>query len=698
MSLPSRIETLGSSIPAVRVSEANLSFTPVKTSSRPITSSDNTNASNATDSLRAQNHVLQYEISNLRDERERDKLRYEKSIRDLEHKLVEESKRSETVETDQKYIFDKYNKVSEELQKLKSEWPAAKESLEKTVRGLTHENDDVKDARDEAEAALRSAESALKRQENEFTVKQKSLSALLQDYQVEVKNLNGLVHQRDLTIHEQKESLELLAAENKTLRLKAEDLTLLDLVQRRLSEELAKSKTLENKLYLITPELNQLREEHKKFKFVSEEKILLEARLKLMEDLRRQVADAELEAATLREQQSRWMSFLETNEYYDSPEEILQILADERSEKLSLLDKNGRLEAELVSLTQGMETDDREIMTIKKEFARLSGELEKTKKLLVRTERQKNLAAKETQFLRDQLKTYDNEETVFLQGNYDNQKTQRIESLEKVLDELKQEVSTLTAELASVERADTSGNTDSNKRKSESFDDERMKEVLRKNRKLQDDYTELKKKEENGLKEVAVLKKRLSAFEKTQEAQSRILELKDNPVSRDQAVKKEMIDALRRENNLLIAQLENRQDSVGTVISQATLDRVKLELKEMQVQVAEKEKRMKRLKDIWSAKSMEFREAVYSLLGYKLDFLPNNKVRATSMFASCDEESFTFDPDAGTMKLSGAMDSIFAQECSNLIKFWVQERREIPCFLSALNLELYDKTTKAAGF
>jgi len=68
------------------------------------------------------------------------------------------------------------------------------------------------------------------------------------------------------------------------------------------------------------------------------------------------------------------------------------------------------------------------------------------------------------------------------------------------------------------------------------------------------------------------------------------------------------------------------------------------------------------------------------------------------MFSSSEEESFTFDPDAGTMKLSGSVDSAFARECSNLISFWVQERREIPCFLAALNLELYDRTTKAARF
>lgn len=45
--------------------------------------------------LRAENHALKYDLSNLRDERERDKLRFEDSIRELERNIAEEGKRSD---------------------------------------------------------------------------------------------------------------------------------------------------------------------------------------------------------------------------------------------------------------------------------------------------------------------------------------------------------------------------------------------------------------------------------------------------------------------------------------------------------------------------------------------------------------------------------------------------------------------------
>jgi mitotic spindle assembly checkpoint protein MAD1 len=48
------------------------------------------------------------------------------------------------------------------------------------------------------------------------------------------------------------------------------------------------------------------------------------------------------------------------------------------------------------------------------------------------------------------------------------------------------------------------------------------------------------------------------------------------------------------------------------------------------------------------------------------------------------------------MKVSGGPNSLFALEIKNLITFWVEGRKEIPCFLAAMTLEFYEKTTRAA--
>jgi hypothetical protein len=83
-------------------------------------------------------------------------------------------------------------------------------------------------------------------------------------------------------------------------------------------------------------------------------------------------------------------------------------------------------------------------------------------------------------------------------------------------------------------------------------------------------------------------------------------------------------------------------------VPRASLDVARNDIKNMEKVVAEKEKRMERLKQIWSTKSLEFREAVHSLLGWKLDFLPNGIVRLTHMFAGKHEnQSIEFDGEKG---------------------------------------------------
>ena len=54
-----------------------------------------------------------------------------------------------------------------------------------------------------------------------------------------------------------------------------------------------------------------------------------------------------------------------------------------------------------------------------------------------------------------------------------------------------------------------------------------------------------------------------------------------------------------------------------------------------------------------------------------------------------------FDGETGTMKISGGDESLFAREIRPLIKFWVEERGEIPALMAAYTLESYDKSTRA---
>jgi mitotic spindle assembly checkpoint protein MAD1 len=69
----------------------------------------------------------------------------------------------------------------------------------------------------------------------------------------------------------------------------------------------------------------------------------------------------------------------------------------------------------------------------------------------------------------------------------------------------------------------------------------------------------------------------------------------------------------------------------------SVVDRLKLDLVEMEKVVAEKEKRMRRLREIWTDKAAEFRDVIASVLGYHVYFLPNGKVRVKNICARLKE-------------------------------------------------------------
>ena len=197
-------------------------------------------------------------------------------------------------------------------------------------------------------------------------------------------------------------------------------------------------------------------------------------------------------------------------------------------------------------------------------------------------------------------------------------------------------------------------------------------------------------------------------------SRTRILELRHNPTAETAAIKTSTLKLLKTENAALLAQLEGRHDTKVVPIS--SLESVRQELRDMEQAVAEKEKHMMRLRQIWSAKSLEFREAVASVLGWKMDFLPNDRVRVTSMFQDSTnnnhnpksqgkddddndvegENSIIFDGEKGTMDIAGGPQGAFAKDIKNLVRFWVKERKDIPCFLAAMTLEFYERTTRAA--
>ena len=225
-------------------------------------------------------------------------------------------------------------------------------------------------------------------------------------------------------------------------------------------------------------ELEQLRPLAAKAAINVEKIYSLETQLSLMEDLRKRATEMEIEITLLRKEKLAWNTFLESNEGNHRPEEISRDLHHERTghklaqeriqvQDLALQDLRARIR------TLESTTDSRESQTQTKLEA--MGKLERR---FERIDRQRNLAQREVQFLKEQLKTYDSEETVFFNGSsgvIDAQKQARIEGLEKLLEEYKSEIDRLNKQSPLLDSTHDNGK----RKRVETPEDEESKRKIR---------------------------------------------------------------------------------------------------------------------------------------------------------------------------------------------------------------------------
>ena len=114
------------------------------------------------------------------------------------------------------------------------------------------------------------------------------------------------------------------------------------------------------------------------------------------------------------------------------------------------------------------------------------------------------------------------------------------------------------------------------------------------------------------------------------------------------------------------------------------------EVSSLRSQLESAEKRNKRLKEVFHAKITEFREACYSLTGYKVDML-NDQYRLHSMYAERPDDVLMFQTATdGSVSL---LETEFSQTCDAFLSSYLVKFKSIPAFLAAVTLDLVGKQT-----
>ena len=611
------------------------------------------------------------------------------------------AKGSQSSESNHGVTKRKHDSLVKDLQQAQGHFAIQQQDLDKKLRTLQERNrllqEDVDESRTEISALERQHDHQFQELESKHVALQKTLSELRNDLESKTSTLQTT--QERLSQRE----LEVGRLENEKLRLKAQtgDTETLEVIKRELTEQVTHIKKLESTNREQSAELKHFRRMHRAVEIVEEEKKALENQVRQMEDLQRELGEAQLQRQILEDERKSWTAYLQTEgREFESPEALVQTLVKERAEQASLMEKIGRLQPELKEKDGSIEGLEAEKNSLRLEVENLrastgGGE----SRLRGRLERQRALAVKEVEYLREQLRTFDNEETIYHPGNhFDELKTKRIQDLESAVDQYRNEVQALNQEFSKQEEAKpTAGPT--LKRAHNDDTDERLGQLLRKNHTLQEDLSALQQAHTILEKEFHATKIQLNSLQSS--SRTRVLELRSNPTANAEAVKVSTLTALRSENAALLAQLES-QPVPTKVVPISTLELLRMQLKDTEAAVADKEKHMLRLKQKYSELALDLREAVSTLLGWQINPMPNGRFRLTSILYPGDQDedggggnSLIFNGETGEFKISGGPQSDFAREIRGLIRFWVEERKEIPGFLAAFQLEQFEKTTRA---
>ena len=317
------------------------------------------------------------------------------------------------------------------------------------------------------------------------------------------------------------------------------------------------------------------------------------------------------------------------------------------------------------------------------------------KKLNYEYEQQKILISEECKLLRNQLNEFvkHNKDTMN-RGNEDHNNNNSGELIQKGLEtlvddyknrseELTNDLKLLNEKLAnSLEAEQNSSNKKrrlgtSSQSNGLTYYSQRINELQLENAKLNrdlDKYKNLNRLLDEKLKRLIMLK----------EKKIRILQLRDNPLAKEQFIKRKQLDLLKQENEDLLKKLQSSTTDIKEV-PLSVVKTMEFDLRQCEKELFKSNKRFTRLKEIFNKKSLEFIEVVNSILGFKLEFQQNNKVKVYSCFRP--DKYLVIDLMKNTL-----VSNLNLSNWEELFSTWIEQREQIPCFLATITLQLWQET------
>jgi mitotic spindle assembly checkpoint protein MAD1 len=625
------------------------------------------------EALKVQVQALTYELKESKNTMELNKVESETKVNNLIKQLTEQEAKYGSVSSDQIYFYNQNKELTKKLQQTQEESKKERDSLEKKLSDSKRSYQILENELESLQHEYRTKENRLVSLENKFEYEVSNSSSEIKNLRSEVDEAHNVIQRLRQEAVDKDTALEALKAKLNSIPSELE-IESNQSVQKQITEQIQYIKDLEEKNLHQAEQIKKLTLNKQNVEILKDEKNTLLAKLSNVDKLNDQLNDLTLENLNLKQELSKWNVYLtdieDVNEFFQNAKFLKgeNMILNSNFEKLSADLKRAQNEYNELFIKNG--SNVKEVNILKDKYENLL-------KINYELEQQKSLLFEESNFLREQLKNLDNE----LSLNEDD-KSKYIQNLEKIIGEYKNQLNELTKQQKShIENSNKRQRTDND-------EDDTTRNFQTSIMKLKNELLQLNNEKSRLTNENVLLLKKLESFESINEQKVRILQLRNNPFQNDQIIKKSKLDVLERMNSDLLRKAEFTETVPKSVFGKSELDKQELETKIQQLN-----KKSQRLREIFQSKSLEFIDAVYSLLGFKLEFLPSNKVKLISKYVNNDQNCITIDPINQTLKANkfSDEDDEFFKVYETLISFWIKEKNEIPCFLSALTLELFEK-------
>lgn len=663
------------------------------------------------EALKAEIGTLQYRMQTAEQEKEIALSQQSNKLEQAKRREQEESQQRELAQDAQEKVTGQLESLLAEVDQLKETAEQEKKALERKVREAQDEARLVEEQLQDLSNAKDEASRMSDKKISDFQMQIAALQKMTQEHDQESRDREHLLQQTQSQVAERDDQIAALEAD--VLRFKAQsgDAETMQAIKNELTEQVQHIRALEATNRDQLSELKHLRSINKATEIVEEEKRTLQRRLEAAESLETELAESRMQRQRLEDERRSWSTYLQGlssdgDADFESPEDLARAFAQERLTTASQLEQMGSLRGEITALQntiQSME-DEKAQLQDQVEQAKSNASANSADKVQQRLDRQRQLALKEVEYLRAQVQAAETEDQTMQPDQFDENNANKRHELEAIIDEYKTEIQSLHKQLSSAEHPLQMPSTPqplagSKRAQPDDYDShEQLGQLSRKNRKLQEEVAALQTKIAMQEKELAASNDQLAIAKVS--GQTRILSLRSNPTSDHEAIKQSTLDALQKENKELLATLRSKHSSPAIpVIPTSVLGAMEREIAAAKAETASAQKSARRLKEVWGSKSQEFKEAIFSTLGWTVTFIPNGKMRVESTFFPSQtdehENSIVFDGERGTMKVGGGPKSAFAQRISDQIGFWVREKGCIPGFLAALTLEFYEEYSKS---